>query len=440
VDGSSYNRLMRASLDLKTLATRESEQVEWKENVADIDDVVATICAFANDLSNLGGGYVVCGAREDKDEFGFPQLVKTGLSASRLREVEGTVLTRCREQVTPPIVPLVDELPADAEDRRLLVFTVAATKDAHAFRRQGLGAHYVRIGRSTRQARNGVLLQLLATKGVVPPWDERPAPEATDADLDLLAIRNTLNSMGLAEPARHVETYLSATEVLSPFIPSLCVREAISGILRPRNFALALFGRMPQRFIRGAISYVSIYPGLDRSEPAAIRHELAGTLLEQIQAARQVLDSQALTVFDKESPERANIELYPKRALLEALVNAFAHRDYTSPEPTRVTIFLDRIEYSSPGGLPPGVSLASLRRGGRVGPKWRNRGLAWFFQKLELAQAEGQGIATIRSALKAAGCPPPRFEASEVEVRCILRPNPRGLELARQVQATLKTT
>lgn len=428
---------MRPQLDLKALAVRESEQVEWKENVADVDDVVATICAFANDLNNLGGGYVVCGAREETDEHGFPRLVRTGLSASRLKEIEGKVLSRCREQVTPPITPLVDELPADERDRRLLVFTVAATKDAHVFRRQGVGAHYVRAGRSTRQARNGVLLQLLSAKGVSPPWDERPVPDATEADLDLLAIRDTLNGMGLAEPARHVETYISATEVLSPFIPPLCVREAISGILRPRNFALALFGRTPQRFIRGAISYVSIYPGVDRSEPAAIRHELAGTLLEQIRAARVILDGQAITVFDKENAARANIELYPKRALLEALVNAFAHRDYTSPEPTRVTVFLDRIEFSSPGGLPPGVSLATIRSGRRVGPKWRNRGLAWFFQKLELAQAEGQGIATIRSALKAAGCPPPRFEATEAEVLCVLRPNPRGLQLARQVRNTL---
>lgn len=428
---------MRPQLDLKALAARESEQVEWKENVADIDDVVATICAFANDLSNLGGGYVVCGAREETDAFGFPRLLRTGLTASRFKEVEGTVLTRCREQVTPPITPLVDELPADEADRRLLIFTVAATKDAHVFRRQGTGAHYVRIGRSTRQARNGVLLQLLSAKGVVPPWDERPAPEATEADLDLLAIRDALQGMGLAEPARNVERYVSATEVLSPFIPPLCVREPISGALRPRNFALALFGRLPQRFIRGAVSYVSIYPGKDRAEPAAIRHELAGTLLEQIRAARQILDGQAVTVFDKANPERPNLELYPKRALLEALVNAFAHRDYMSAEPTRVTVFLDRIEFASPGGLPPGVSLATLRSGRPVGPKWRNRGLAWFFQKLELAQAEGQGIATIRSTLKAAGCPPPRFEASEVEVVCTLRPNPRGLALLQKIRSTL---
>src|SRR5437764_6732804 len=101
---------MSPRIDLDGLATRENEQTEWKENVADVDDVVATLSAFANDLQNLGGGYVVCGAREDKDEHGFPILVRVGLTASRLREIEGTVLVRCRNVVSPPITPLVEEL------------------------------------------------------------------------------------------------------------------------------------------------------------------------------------------------------------------------------------------------------------------------------------------------------------------------------------------
>jgi len=44
------------NIDLHELAKRESERVEWKENVADITNVIKTIVAFANDYSNLGGG------------------------------------------------------------------------------------------------------------------------------------------------------------------------------------------------------------------------------------------------------------------------------------------------------------------------------------------------------------------------------------------------
>src|SRR5438128_98434 len=124
---------MTTRIDLKTLSVRESEQVEWKANVADTDDVVETLAAFANDWSNLGGGYVVCGAKEDKDEHGFPRLVITGLAANRLKEVEGRVLTGCRERVSPSIAPSVEELPTDSPDRRVLVFIMPATRSAHLF-------------------------------------------------------------------------------------------------------------------------------------------------------------------------------------------------------------------------------------------------------------------------------------------------------------------
>src|SRR5436309_10949578 len=95
-------------IDLSELSKRENERVEWKENVADIDDVVKTDVAFANDYSNLGGGYIICGARETKDEHGFQKLEQTGLTSSRLKEVENKVLAELREKVFPPIVALVE--------------------------------------------------------------------------------------------------------------------------------------------------------------------------------------------------------------------------------------------------------------------------------------------------------------------------------------------
>jgi ATP-dependent DNA helicase RecG len=90
-----------ALVDLRELSSRESERVEWKENVADTEDVVKTIVAFANDISNLGGGYVICGAAESKDEAGFQKLLLTGLTSSRLKEIENKVFSECREKVNP---------------------------------------------------------------------------------------------------------------------------------------------------------------------------------------------------------------------------------------------------------------------------------------------------------------------------------------------------
>jgi ATP-dependent DNA helicase RecG len=418
-------------LDLRSLSVRESDQVEWKENVSDTDDVAETLSAFANDWPNLGGGYVVCGAKEEKDDNGFPRVSLVGLSASRLKEIEGRVLTACRDRVSPSIAPLVQELAAETPDRRVLVFVMPATRSAHLFRRrEEAGRYYVRISRETREARNGILRELLVRKGVVEAWDRRVCGTATVNDLDLLALRDALQRMGVFHPDRGIEEYLSDSKSLSPFVPPLCFREPLTGAMRPRNFAMLLFGRNVQAHIQGGYSLFSIYPGVDRSEPHAERNELAGTLIDQARRLIELLDVQSYVAFDKTNRAVPNAVKYPPRALHEAMINALAHRDYEIVEPTRVTVFSDRVEVLSPGSLPTGVSPDEFREG-RAPAKWRNQSLAWFLSRLQLAQAEGQGIPTILRSMREEGCPPPRFHVNEVQVVCILPAHPRHA-LARE--------
>ncbi|MBK8098324.1 MAG: putative DNA binding domain-containing protein [Planctomycetes bacterium] len=412
------------TVDLNLLAVRESEQVEWKRDVADVHDVVRTLAAFANDLQNLGGGYVVCGAEETRDEHGFQRLNAVGLDASRLREVEGRVLALCRERVSPPVIPIVEELPAATPERRVLVFVMPATGHAHSVRTDQESAYWIRIGRQTREARNGLFRELMIRKGAIDPWDRRPLAGATVADLDLLMLRDSLQRLGQYESDQSVDRLLSADLQLSAFVPSLCVREPMTGVLRPRNFAMLLFGREPQRWIPGAVAVFSSYPGTDRAQPHGERHELGGTLLVQARRLTELLDAQAHTLFDKTDAAMPNAVKYPQRALHEALINSLAHRDYSVVDPTRITVFVDRIEFNSPGSLPLGVDLEALRAG-RAGPRWRNQALAWFLTRLQLAQAEGQGIPTILQAMRAEGCPEPVFDADEVRVSCTLPAHPR---------------
>jgi ATP-dependent DNA helicase RecG len=409
---------------LNELVQREGEQVEWKEDVADINDVVRTLVAFANDLANLGGGRVVCGARETKDEGGFPAVKLVGLTAARLKEVQGKVLTRCQSNVSPALAPTIDEVPTDDPSRRVLVFTVIATGRAHVFRDEDQSAYWVRVGSDTKQARNGVLMRLLASKGEVEPWDRRPAANATVADLDLLALRDTLVRMGSWDPARPVDHWLDPEVRISTFMPPLCVREPLTGVVRPRNFAILLFGREPQRFVPGAYAVFSLYPGVDRAEPYSERVMLDGTVLHQ---ARQLIDRlnvEASGITDKSSGGAENVRKYPVRALQEAVINALVHRDYTAADPVRVVAYSDRVDIWSSGGLDQRMDPARFARGD-VRPIWRNQALAWVFIKLQLAQSEGQGIPTIHRSMASEGCPPARFELTEDSVACILPAHPR---------------
>ena len=415
---------MPARFDLTELAARESEQVEWKENVANVDDVAATLVAFANDLQNLGGGYVVCGARETRDEHGFQRLETVGLTASRLKKVENRVLAICRDRVSPPLAPLIDEVTLPDPARRVLVFTIAATGGAHTLRTAELGGrHYVRSGRETREARNGLLLDLLSQKGIMAPWDRRHPASATEDDLDLLALRDTLVRLQAWDTSRPIERLLSADQVLSAFVPPFLVLDPLTRVSRPRNFTLLLFGRAPQRFFPEAHIVLSIYPGVERSDPVSRRYELGGTAIHQASRAIEILEAEAHQVIDKTDLHHPNRWRYPIRALREAVVNAIVHRDYEQHLPIRVTIFADRIEIVSPGGLDRRVPVEDFQ-GGYAMPVWRNQALAWFFNRLDLAQAEGQGIPTMLRSMASNGNPAPVFRILAESLHCTLRAHP----------------
>lgn len=422
------------NIDLKEIAQRESEQVEWKEGVADIDDVVRTIVAFANDWSNLGGGYVVCGARELKDEGGFQRISLVGITADRLKEIEGKVLEKCRSKVDPSLAPVVEELKTEDPTRRVLVFIAPRSRRAHQFRSDhDSGKYFVRIGRETREARDGILRELLVRKGDALPWDRDVNAEATSQDIDLLTLREVLTRAGLWDPGRDIDDYFDEVKPIHALMPSIGVKENLTQVLRPRNYSVLMFGRDATRFVPGASAIVSVYPGEDRGEPYAERQEIAGPLSNQVTRVLELINAQSATVFDKTDLFTPNFSKFPERALKEAVVNAFVHRDYIAAQPIRVTVFSDRIEITSPGALMAGVDRAAFLEG-RGRPLWRNQALSLLFNRLNLAQAEGQGIPTIIRSMREAGNPAPIFDLTDASVTCILPAHPRHA-LAKKVKS-----
>jgi len=412
-------------IDLNLLAKRESERVEWKENVADVEDIIKTITAFANDYSNLGGGYVVCGAREVKDEYGFPGVTYQGLTAERIKEIKGRVVNACRNFVDPEIVPIVEELlvPGD-ESKRVLVFIVPASNNAHSYRSKTVPSnYYIRIDSHTMEARNGLYRELLIRKHQLEPWDKRINQNSSIEDLDLLILREYLQEMKLWFPNKSLEDYLSDKEKISDFTPPLTGKKDLDPTLKLKNFAILMFGKKPLEFFDGAYAVFSVYKGSDRSETTAERYEITGTIVQQAKRLIELLNAESYTAFDK-TTDTPNQLKYPDRALKEAVINALVHRDYESDQPVRVTIFSDRIEIFSPGGLPLGLDKEKFKTG-KASAHWRNQTLSHLFNRLQLAQAEGQGIPTIFKTMKDEGCPPPTFDPEPGSVTCVLPAHPR---------------
>ena len=208
--------------------------------------------------------------------------------------------------------------------------------------------------------------------------------------------------------------------------PALIEREGLQQRPRVRNFALLLFARDLQRWFPHAHTVVSFYAGADRAGAESERHELTGTVDRQVRAALTLLARESHGITDKRDP-RPNRVRYPELAVQEAVVNAIAHRDYEAAHPVRITVFADRMEIWSPGGLDPRVDRARFARGDS-GAVWRNQAIAAVFRQLNLAQTEGQGIRTMRREFESQGAPAPLVEPGEGWVLCTLRAHPWTVE------------
>jgi len=125
------------------------------------------------------------------------------------------------------------------------------------------------------------------------------------------------------------------------------------------------------------------------------RQEFTGSLLRQLNEVYEYIDrrNQVRATFDK--LRRIDTRDYPEVAIREALLNSLVHRDYSFSASTLISVYDDRIEFTSIGGLPAGVSLDDIMLGLSV---CRNSKLANVFYRLELIEAYGTGMKKIMGA------------------------------------------
>lgn len=122
------------------------------------------------------------------------------------------------------------------------------------------------------------------------------------------------------------------------------------------------------------------------------RKELVGSLLEQLKDAYTYIDQFNHTRAEFEGLDRIDKRDYPAEAIREALLNAIVHRDYSVSGSTLISIFDDRIEFVTIGGLVCGISYDDIMLGVSA---LRNQHLANVFYRLKLIEAYGTGIMKI---------------------------------------------
>lgn len=127
------------------------------------------------------------------------------------------------------------------------------------------------------------------------------------------------------------------------------------------------------------------------------RLEFSGPLLKQYQTVFAYLSS-----LDQTSAEFAGVtpvdnKDYPKEALREALLNTIVHRDYSYNSSTLISIFDDRMEFVSMGGLAKRINFKDIMLGISHS---RNEKLMEVFFSLDLIEAHGTGMQKIMNSYR----------------------------------------
>ena len=115
--------------------------------------------------------------------------------------------------------------------------------------------------------------------------------------------------------------------------------------------------------------------------------------------------------------DRKKMEKIPEAAFREAIANALIHRVWDVDSQIRVSMFDDRIEVVSPGGLPSGIT-AEEYLSGKLSVL-RNRNLANVFYRLGFVEIFGTGITRIKQ-LYEESLVKPDFEISENIIKIVL--------------------
>ena len=200
------------------------------------------------------------------------------------------------------------------------------------------------------------LVEYLDSKDLVrsEPFDAAPCSKASLDDLDTEQMTRFIR---IARGAREFPlTEGTATKELLGHL------NLLNGG-RPTNAAVLAFGKAPQQFLISSGVKCAHFHGTEVAKPIPSYQVYNGTAFQLVDHAVDfVLSKIALSVGTRAKSTQAPVSYeIPKEVVREAIVNAVAHRDYTSNASVQVMLFSDRLEVLNPGRLPPPLTLEQLR-------------------------------------------------------------------------------
>ena len=332
----------------------ESETVELKEVV--VDDIKKEIIAFAN----CDGGKLYIGIRDDGTVVGLDDPDGVSLQISNM----------VRDAIKPDVTMFLHYKTIKEDGKEIVAVEIQRGTDRpYYLTKKGMRPEgvYVRQGYSS-----------------VPATDTAIRHMIKETDGDRFEAMRCLNQELTFEAAKK-EFDLRKVEFGPQQMRTL---KLIDQDNLYSNLGLLLSDQCVHTI------KVAVFQGTDQTV-FKDRREFSGSLMQQMNEVYDFIDFRNQTRSTIERLYRIDVRDYPEIAVREALLNLLVHRDYSFSASALISIYADRIEFVSIGGLMPGIDLEDIMVGISV---CRNQDLANVFYRLHLIEAYGTGMGKIMGA------------------------------------------
>lgn len=405
---------MRLPINIEELLSGravECNRLEYKTGW-NPDAIYRTICAFANDFDETGGGYIVVGVREKN---GYAIRPVTGITPDQIEHIEKDMVGY-NNLIHPYYQP---RLYIEEVDGKTILILKVSPGERRPYQvpeqitaKQKKYNYYIRYNSSSIVPK-GEYEQELINLANRTPFDDRGNDNIRLTDISPLLLHDYLvkvkSSLADILRADHIEDVLEQMDLLEP---------APEG-MRIKNVAAMMFSDRPDRFFKQTQVDIVFFPeGREKNpnnliEVEPIRGSVPTMIKETLSYLRtNVIKKQIVKLKDR--AESDTFYNYPYQALEEAVVNSLYHRDWTIQEPIEITIEPERISILSFSGPNHTIPMKFVRTGRLLrSRRYRNRRLGEFLKELDLTEGRATGIPTIQDELRYNGSPQATIETDE---------------------------
>ena len=416
----------------------ESTPIECKADW-DPEPIIHSITAFANDIDNSGGGYIVVGIAE---ENGMPKIPVTGLNKGSIDRIQKELLNKCN-LIEPRYLPVVESATYEGED--ILIIWAPGGDDrpykcpimlnSEGASKKSEKVYYIRKMSNTIRANAREERELISLSRDV-PYDDRINPHADVADMRsslmtefLHAVDSELYAGSLTRPAEAVATDMKLVRGPSEY-------------RKPVNVGLMFFNESPEDFFPYSQIEVVIKP--DSTGIGMRERTFKGPLDKQLRDALAYIRNSIIEEYVTKVPDQAEavrVFNWPYRAVEEALSNAIYHRSYQIHEPVTVTVTPETMDILSIPGPDISISDEDLANRVLISSRYRNRRIGDFLKELKLVEGRNTGIPLIINAMRQNGSALPEFKTDESRsyFRVILPIQPVFLREEEPVEQPVRT-